>query len=159
VIGRLARATILTAICDGLFSSALSVFAYGSTVKRLWQGVASVPFGADALQRDSMMWVGIAMHVGVAFAWSALFLVLYELLPPLRRVVAKPFGVIAIAAVYGPAVWTVMSFHLIPAFTHRPPAVNERWWTQFVGHAVFVGLPIVAMISRTGPGDDRAPRR
>jgi hypothetical protein len=148
VIGRLARATILTAICDGLFSSALSVFAYGSTVKRLWQGVAAVPFGANALQQDSMAWVGVAMHVGVALAWSTVFLILYELMPPLRRIVAAPFGMLAVAAVYGPLVWTVMSFHLIPALTHRPPAVNGRWWTQFVGHAIFVGAPIVTMISR-----------
>jgi uncharacterized membrane protein YagU involved in acid resistance len=147
VIARLARATILTAICDGLFSSALNVFAYGSTVKRLWQGVASVPFGATALQQDSMAWAGVAMHVGVAFAWSAVFLILYEALPPLRRLVAAPLGLIAVAAVYGPMVWTVMSFHVIPAMTHRPPAVNERWWVQFAGHAIFVGLPIVAMIS------------
>ena len=95
MIGRLARATILTAICDGLFSSTLNVFAYGSTVKRLWQGVASVPFVANALQQDSMAWVGLAMHVGVALAWSTLFLALYELLPPLRRMVAAPFGVLS----------------------------------------------------------------
>ena len=148
MIRRLALATLLTAICDGLFSSALSVFAYGSTVKRLWQGVAAVPFGANALQQDSFAWVGLAMHVCVAFAWSAVFLLLYESLPPLRRLVARRFGVLAAAAVYGPLVWTVMSFHVIPALTHRPPVVNGRWWTQFAGHAIFVGLPIAAMISR-----------
>lgn len=157
MIGRLARATILTAICDGLFSSTLSAFAYGSTVKRLWQGVASTVFGANALQQDSMAWVGVAMHVGVALAWSTVFLILYELLPPLRKIVAAPFGVVAVAAVYGPAVWTVMSFHIIPVLTHRPPTVNARWWVQFVGHAIFVGLPIVTMI-RT-PGGDQNPRR
>jgi uncharacterized membrane protein YagU involved in acid resistance len=151
VIGRLARATILTALCDAVFSSTLNVFAYGSTVKRLWQGVASVVFGANALQQDSMAWVGLAMHVGVAFAWATVFLILYELLPPLRRIVAAPFGVLVVAAVYGPLVWTVMSFHVIPAMTHRPPAVNGRWWVQFVGHAIFVGLPIVAMIRRERP--------
>jgi hypothetical protein len=148
VIRRLAGATILTAICDGLFSSTLNVFAYGSTVKRLWQGVASMLFGAGALQQDSMAWVGLAMHVGVALAWSTVFLILYDLLPPLRRMIAAPFGVLAVAAVYGPLVWTVMSFHVIPAMTHRPPVVNGRWWVQFVGHALFVGLPIVAMISQ-----------
>ena len=148
MIRRLAGATLLTAICDGLFSSTLNVFAYGSTVKRLWQGVASTVFGANALQQDSMAWVGLAMHVGVALAWSALFLILYELLPPLRRIVAAPFGVIAVAAVYGAMVWTVMSFHVIPALTHRPPTVNGRWWVQFVGQMFFVGLPIVAMIGQ-----------
>lgn len=147
MVGRLARATVLTAICDGLFSSTLNVFAYGSTVKRLWQGVAAVLFGANALERDSMVWVGLAMHVGVALAWSALFLLLYDLLPSLRRIVAAPFGVLIASAVYGPLVWTVMSFVVIPSMTHRPPTLNARWWVQFVGHAAFVGVPIVAMIA------------
>jgi uncharacterized membrane protein YagU involved in acid resistance len=151
VIGRLARATILTAICDGLFSSVLSAFVYGSSVKRLWQGVASTVFGANALQQESMAWVGVAMHIGVALAWSTLFLLLYQLLPALRRILATPSGVLQVAAIYGPMVWTVMSFLVIPAMTHRPPVINERWWVQFFGHAIFVGLPIVAMI--------RTPRR
>jgi hypothetical protein len=37
---------------------------------------------------------------------------------------------------------------VIPLRTGRPPVINERWWIQFFGHAIFVALPIVAMISR-----------
>jgi hypothetical protein len=78
LIGRLLRAWILTGILDGLFSSALNAFAYGSTVKRLWQGVASTVFGAAALEQDSMAWVGLAMHFGVAFTWSAILLLAHK---------------------------------------------------------------------------------
>jgi hypothetical protein len=46
----LVRAWLLTGVVDGLFSSVLSVAAYGSTVTRLFQGVASVLLGPDALQ-------------------------------------------------------------------------------------------------------------
>jgi hypothetical protein len=37
-----------------------------------------------------------------------------------------------------------MSLAVIPLLLHRPPAITVRWWIQFVGHAPFVGLPIVA---------------
>jgi len=42
-------AGLVTGITDGLFSSVLAAFVYGSTVTRLWQGVASVLLGPDAL--------------------------------------------------------------------------------------------------------------
>jgi uncharacterized membrane protein YagU involved in acid resistance len=89
------------------------------------------------------------MHIGVAFAWSAIFLIAYERSRALRRFVASPFGVLRAAAIYGPLVWVVMSSIVIPALTRRPPAITFRWWVQFVGHAIFVGLPIVSMISRS----------
>ena len=67
----------------------------------------------------------------------------------LRGVLAAPYGVVAVAAVYGPLIWLVMSLAVIPALTHRPPAINIRWWVQLIGHAPFVGLPIVAMIGHS----------
>jgi uncharacterized membrane protein YagU involved in acid resistance len=138
----------LTALVDGLFSGALAEFAYGSSAKRLFQGVAATLFGSGAIDSDAMAIVGVLMHIGVAFTWSAIFLVAYERSGALRRVVASPFGVLKTAAAYGPFVWVVMSMVVIPALTRRPPAITIRWWNQFFGHAIFVGLPIVSMIAR-----------
>jgi len=87
------------------------------------------------------------MHIGVAFTWSAIFLLAYERSEALRRFVESRFGVLKTAAVYGPLVWVVMSMVVIAALTRRPPAITIRWWNQFFGHAIFVGLPIVAMIA------------
>ena len=36
----------------------------------------------------------------------------------------SPDGVLKIAAVYGPFIWTFMSFAFIPLFTHRIPTVT-----------------------------------
>jgi len=155
LLGRLPRAWILTAILDGLFSSALSVFAYGSTVKRLWQGVASTVFGAAALEQDSMAWVGLAMHFGVALAWSAIFLLAHKQSDSLRRVVDGPNGLWQGAVIYGPLVWVIMSLVVIPRLTGRPPVITNRWWVQFFGHAIFVGLPIVGMIRRPNGEETR----
>jgi hypothetical protein len=145
---RLVRAWLVTGVTDALFSSALAAFFYGSTVTRLWQGVASVPMGAGAFTGGlRTAATGLALHFGVAFAWSAIFLALVLASSWLRGVLATPYGVITVAAIYGPSIWMTMSLVLIPLFTHRPPAINVRWWVQFFGHIPFVAMPMVALLA------------
>jgi hypothetical protein len=160
-MSRLVRAGLVTGVIDGLFSSVLSVVFYQSTVTRLFQGVASVVLGREALDgggRTALL--GILMHFAVAFGWSAVFLFLARS-TWVRRFLESRFGVLKVASVYGPFVWMVMSLALIPLFTRRPPSITVRWWVQFFGHIPFVGLPIVASIgarSRNGDGDGRPAR-
>jgi len=144
-MSRLVRAGLLTGIVDGLFSSVLSAFFYGSTVSRLWQGVASVLLGSDALNggRRTVL-IGLLMHFGVAFAWSAVFLFLLLRWEWIRGLLASRHGVLKVAALYGPFIWMVMSLVVIPALTQRPPRITLRWWIQWFGHIPFVGIPIVA---------------
>jgi hypothetical protein len=145
---RLLRSGLLTALIDGLFSGVLAQFFYGSTVARLFQGVASVPLGADAMNGGTRTTaIGIAFHLCVAFTWSAIFLFVFMRLAWIRRTLEEPYGVFKIAALYGPLVWVMMSFVIIPLFTHRFPQNWTRWWIQVIGHVPFVGLPIVASIS------------
>ena len=145
MVGRLLRAGLLTAFFDGLFSGVLNVAAYGSTVARLFQGVASVLVGSEALSGGTPMVVlGVLMHCGVAFGWSAVFLFGALRLPWVRRLLASPYGVGRVASLYGPFVWMVMSLVVIPVLAHRAPAITARWWIQLIGHIPFVGLPIVA---------------
>src|SRR6476469_1115872 len=100
---RLVRAGLLTAIIDGLFSSVLAAFFYGSTVTRLWQGVASVPLGPSALEGGlHTALIGLAIHLCVSFTWSAVFLFLGMRLPFIRALVATRYGVLKVAAIYGP---------------------------------------------------------
>ena len=156
---RLLRGGLSTSVVDGLFSSLLTVFAYHSTVARLWQGVASVLLGAEAFNGGGRtVAIGLLMHFGVAFTWCAVFVFLVLRWPWIRRVLASPFGVAGVAAVYGPLVWMVMSLVVIPLLVHRPPTIGVRWWIQLIGHAPFVGLPIVGSsaghlsASGRGPG-------
>lgn len=152
--GRLLRAGLLTALVDGLFSSGLSAVFYGSTVARLWQGVASTVTGPGAFEGGTpTVLLGILMHIGVAFTWSIAFLLLVLKAGWVRRLLAGRFGVLKVACLYGPSVWLVMSLAVIPLLTGRPPSITIRWWIQFFGHMVFVGLPIVASI-----GDPSASR-
>ena len=149
---RLVRAGLLTAGVDGAFSSCLAAFFYGSTVTRLWQGVASTVMGPRALQGGThTAAIGVLMHLCVAFWWSAVFVLLLMRLEWVQRVLASPRGVLKVAAVYGPCIWLVMSLVVIPTLTHRPPTITYRWWVQLIGHFPFVGLPIV--FASTRPDD------
>lgn len=145
----LVRAWLVTALVDGLFASALSVVGYHSTVGRLWRGVASTVLGPEALDGGpAIAWLGVVMHIGVALAWTTVFLALVTMLPALRRLLATPGGVLLTATVYGPCIWMVMSLVVIPLLTGRPPKITGRWWIQLAGHVVFVALPMVTVVAR-----------
>lgn len=145
---RLARAWLFTAVSDGLFASTLNVFAFGSTVTRLWQGVASTLLGRSAFDGGTTTaLVGVLMHFGVALTWSSVFYFVVVRWNWIRSLLARRYGVIMVAAIYGPFVWLVMSLIVIPLLLRRPPSiVTVRWLVQLVGHFPFVGIPIVASI-------------
>ena len=84
----------------------------------------------------------------MAFTWSAVFLFVVLRWPLVRDTLASPYGVVKVAAVYGPLIWVVMSLAVIPVLVQRPPNLTLRWLVQLVGHFPFVGLPIVAMSAR-----------
>jgi hypothetical protein len=136
---RLLVTGLVTGVCDGLFATVQSIITSGSP-QRVWQGVASVFLGPPAMTgglRTTL--IGLLMHFVVAYFWSAVFI----------------FGVLrfwrphwTFAIVYGPFIWLVMSFGVIPLLVHHPPAITPRWWVQFVGHIFFVGLPIVLTATR-----------
>ena len=145
---RLVRAGLLTGISDGLFSTVLVTFFYGSTATRLWQGVASTLLGRAAFDGGTpVALLGLLMHFGVAFGWSAVFLFGVMRVGWVRALLASPYGIVKVAALYGPSVWLAMSLVVIPLLVHHAPTFNIRWWIQLVGHFPFVGLPIVMSIA------------
>src|SRR5438874_2690542 len=119
---------LVTAAWDFLCATALSVFVYHTTAARLWQGVASTVLGPAALDGGARaVATGLALHLAVAFTWSALF---------------------GAAVIYGPLIWLVMSLLIIPLATSRPPRFGLRWWVQIVAHVPFVTIPLVFMTRR-----------
>lgn len=149
---RLARAGLLTGLIDGLFSTVLVTFFYGSTATRLWQGVASTLLGRGAFDGGTRTaLIGLLMHFGVAFGWSAVFLFAILRAGWVRRLLDSPHGVIKVAALYGPFVWLAMSLAIIPLLVHNAPAISYRWWIQLIGHFPFVGIPIVASLRQRNP--------
>ena len=155
---RLLRAWLLTAISDGLFACFLSGVVYRTGVTRLWQGVASVLLGPEAMAGGTRTaLIGVLLHFGVAFTWSAIFLVLWMRWGRVRDLLASPWGVLKVAAVYGPLIWMVMSLLVIPAFTGRSPNLSARWWIQLLGHIPFVAVPMLWAIGRWRSRPRQAP--
>jgi hypothetical protein len=155
-LARLVRAGLATALIDGVFAIVLTVFVFDSTFSRLWQGVAAVLVGNSAFDRGARTTaLGLFMHCFVAFTWSAVFVFVVMRSARIRRVLGSRFGALKVAAVYGPAIWLVMSLLVIPMLLQRPPVISTRWWLQFVGHFPFVGLPIVTF----GSGSERGSGR
>lgn len=145
----LALAGALTAVSDAIFATVLTTVMFKSTFARTWQGVAAVPLGRDALNGGTTtMLIGLAIHVLVAFSWSAIFLFGVMRARRVRELLLSPFGALKVAFLYGPAIWLVMSLVVIPLFTRRLPTFNPAWWILLVGHAPFVGFPIAWVASR-----------
>jgi hypothetical protein len=145
---RLIRAGLFTGVSDAIWAMVLQVFIYhrGSAAS-VWRGVASVLVGKDALTGGvPATLLGLVMHFSVAFAWSAVFLLLVTRSHWLRAVLDSPYGVLKVAAVYGPFIWIVMSCVVIPLLVHRMPTITINWWIQLAGHMLFVGLPLVSSI-------------
>ena len=135
---------LVTAAWDAVCATALGVLAYGSTAAAVWQGVASTVLGSPALTGGApAVATGLGLHMMVALTWSTLFVAAARAWPALRRAIRTAAGALAVAAVYGPAIWLVMSLLVIPIATGRPPRVGPRWWVQVAAHIPFVSIPLV----------------
>jgi hypothetical protein len=140
---------LVTAAWDFVCATLLSVLAYGSTVTRLWQGVAATVLGPAAMTMGAGgVAAGLGLHLAVALVWSTAFVVALAWFAALRRAIARPPGAIAVASVYGPFIWLVMSLVVIPVATGRPTTFGFRWWVQIFAHVPFVTLPLVLTARR-----------
>jgi hypothetical protein len=134
----------VTAAWDFLCASALAVFAYGSSLSRFWQGVATTVLGASALEMGARgVAAGLVLHLAVALTWSAAFVISVAGSSPLRRALNQPVSALMVAIIYGPLIWLVMSLAVIPLATGRLPAIGFRWWVQIIAHVPFVTIPLV----------------
>jgi hypothetical protein len=144
LVSALVRSGIAVGVSDFLFASVANAILQHRTPIRVFQGVASVPFGKGALNGGLRTFaLGVAIHFCVAFFWSAVYLLLTRGVPALGRLVKTPGGALAFAAVYGPIIWLTMTFVVIPAFVHRPPTITPIWWVNLFGHIPFIVLPMV----------------
>ena len=136
-------AGLCTGISDMIFATVLQL-VWGRPVARLWQGVASVPFGPRAMEMGAAgVALGLLLHFCTAFAWSGVLLLLLQRAPRLRQLHPALLG-----ATFGPCIWLVMSLAVIPLFTHNATTVTWRWWVQFAGHMLFVGQPMAWILLR-----------
>lgn len=140
----LLKCGLAVGVSDFLFAAVSNGLMLHRTPVRVFQGVASVPFGKGALDGGlPTAALGLGMHFCVALFWSAVYLLLTRTSSGMRRLVQTPQGAALFAAIYGPFIWLVMTFIVIPYFVHRAPTFSPIWWVQLVGHAVFVVGPMI----------------
>lgn len=150
---------LVTAVWDFVCASALTVFAYHGTFAHLWQGVASTVLGPTAIDGGTTpLLVGIALHLLVALAWSALFVGAAYMSPALRNAISSPGGALLVALVYGPIIWLVMSLVIIPLAVGHLPKIGFRWWIQIFAHPPFVTIPLVFTTRRVLAVTEPLPR-
>jgi len=103
-------AGVLTGIVDALWAIVLTVFIYQrGDAAGVWKRRCKCPLGKDALTGGTpMTLLGLVMHFCVAFTWSAVFLLLVSRSSWLRSVLDSPYGVLKVAAIYGPCIWIVI---------------------------------------------------
>ena len=143
-IDLLAPVWLVTAAWDFVCASVLARFAYHSSLATFWRGVAAVALGRSAFDRGvAGTLAGVGVHMVVAFVWSAIFVVALRAWPALRRTIASAGGALAVAAIYGPLIWMVMSLVVIPLRAGSPPRIGLRWWVQLFAHIPFVTIPLV----------------
>ena len=149
-LARLWRIWIVIAVVDFVFATCLSVFAYGSTFTRLWQGVASTVFGPSMVDGGpTATALGVVVHAGVALLWSTVFLVLTDRVGVIRKLLHSLGGIIAAAIVYGPAVWESHVPGVDSADDRTIAQPDVALVVPTGAHIPFVAFPIVYMTART----------
>lgn len=143
LLRRLVRAGLAVGVMDALWASTITMI-YGRSVSHLWQYLAATAFGPSMYDGGgATVALGLAIHFTVAFTWSAVFLFLLTRSARLRGVLDSPTGVFALGAVYGPFIWIMMSFVVLPLISHKPGALSVRWGIEALGHIAFVGMPMM----------------
>jgi hypothetical protein len=145
---RLLRAWLLLAVIDFLWAIALSL-SYGRPAMSAFRGVATVALAPAWMPEIApSATLGVVLHLGVAFTWATVYLVLQHRSRWLTRASSTRGGQAAIAVVYGPVIWIVMSTLVIPMMTGDAVVLSTRWAIQLAGHVLFVGLPVVLGAAR-----------
>jgi hypothetical protein len=151
-VSRIFTAGVLVGILDGLFAVVLFVHVLKLTTPvRIFQGIAAAVLGPDSFSGGlATAALGLLLHFTVAHAWSAAYFLVLRVWPLLRRVVSVPARAVVIGLAYGPVVWLLMNFVVIPMTRSRPTPVSARSFLPLlVGHMFVVGLPI-ALVMRPG---------
>ena len=152
-------AVLWTGLLVGVVDYAIGFGIFVAAVGRPWLGALQAPaagvLGPVAFRGGAPTAVlGIALHFLIALGWTALYALLFHRCAGLRRVVARPLGLLAVSVVVGALVWLVMNEILAPLGRGRPEATGSRlWWAVLAGHLVFVGLPLVWGLRRYAPPD------
>jgi hypothetical protein len=156
-----ARCVLLTGLLVGVADYAIGFGIFVAWLGRPLLGVFQAPaagvLGLAAFRGGiSTAALGTLLHFVIAVAWALMFALLYRRSPAVRRAVARTPGLAVASAAAGALVWLVMNNVVAPLGRGRPePFGTPVFWAVLLGHAAFVGLPLVWGTHHFAPRETR----
>jgi hypothetical protein len=140
---RIVSAGVAVGVLDGIAASA-NALAHGNDPSKVWQYVASGVLGRHAFDGGAAtIALGIVLHFIVALGAAAVFYVISGRFRFLRQ---RPFFY---GPIYGIAVYFFMREVVTPlSLVARIPYTIAGLLTGILIHVIFVGIPIVWIVSR-----------
>jgi hypothetical protein len=149
-VRRILTAGVVTGFVDGLFAVSLGcIYGAACNPARTFQGIAAGLLGREpAVQGGATTVVlGVLLHLFIATGWATAYGVIYQGWGWLRDATARPLGFALVATIFGMTVWVAMNRLITPLSFARPTTpLTQIWWVLLLGHPLFVGLPIVAIV-------------
>ncbi len=148
-VSRVLVAGATVAVCDALFAMAFSWYFSGTFAPgSVWRGVARNVLGSSAMDGGApAVALGLAIHVTVAYGWTALYALLYRRSAALRRFTASTPRAVAMGVAWGALVWLVMRLVVIPlGRVGWTPIVWRTFIPMWICHMVVVGQPIALLV-------------
>ncbi|MGE0353096.1 MAG: hypothetical protein AB7I33_00635 [Gemmatimonadales bacterium] len=146
LLHRILTAGTIVAILDGAYVVIVfAVLLKSTTAERIFQGIASRLLGQGALQGGlATAGVGLAMHFGVAYTWTAIYALATNRLAFLRRLATGGAGRLLMILGLGTAIWLVMNRIVVPLTGgHSMPILSRTFLLVWIAHLTVVAPPIV----------------
>lgn len=120
------------------------------TVQELAQSIATGLLGNAAYDGGAGTAVlGLALHSMIALVWTLIFFLLTTRLQGLRRLVSTMRGRVLAGLAWGPIIWLLMDFVVLPLSRARPtPTSSPTFYINLLQHALMIGLPMAVMLGR-----------
>jgi hypothetical protein len=141
---RLFLAGAVVAALDGLFAVVLNVvILHVCTTAQLFQAIASSVLGRAAFRSGTpAVLLGLLIHVGVAYAWTAAYALACSRWAGLRRFVTGASKAVTVGAGLGVLIWLAMDLIVVPLSRARPtPPLSTMFFILLAWHTVGVGMP------------------
>jgi hypothetical protein len=149
VATRLLAAGLVVAALDFLYVLVRWVWLeHALTVQELAQSIATGLLGRAAYDggiRTAVL--GLLLHLGVACGWTLVFFVVTARVPAFRAMVATVRGRVLAGLLWGPIVWLLMDFVVLPLSRARPtPPTSPTFYVNLVQHALMIGMPMSLLL-------------
>ncbi|GAA3965085.1 hypothetical protein GCM10022246_17710 [Pedobacter ginsengiterrae] len=135
--------TVVVGILDAVAAMTVYYVFFNLKPMQVYQYVASGIMGKTAYDGGAASaWVGVGLHIIIAFAATYIFFILSPRLKWIRE------NVIVAGMLYGLLIWVVMNLIIVPLSLIEPAEFNPVDLVVVIWHMTVVGLPISLLINK-----------